>query len=188
MTTITREERERVFELLDLLDEEQADLLRSRERGQPVECALLLADIDRVAQALRDAEVKAQRGDLNAAFAAGVAQGYADAERDAAPQWREVTETEPAQGEHVLLGNPTGCGIGARDDSGDQRAWVINGLRLVDDARTWQWMPPPAPPAPPAVVAAPVIVSDQDRIATLERAVAELTSRWARWVRDEPAR
>ena len=141
MTTITREERERVVRMLrfSLCDGVAANLLA----GRTASALLDDEDIDRVAQALRDA----------------------------APQWREVTTTEPALGERVLLGYPTGCVVAARDDLNGQRVWMLNGTRLVDVSRAWPWMPLPAPPA---VVAAPVIVSDQDRIATLERMVAEL--------------
>lgn len=151
-TTITREERERVAKLLGLEEDAWAWLIdggrlvgqrSSPRRATEAEqdrgdfdrvCQMLLrvADIDRVAQALRDA----------------------------APQWREVTETEPALHTRVVV-----AWAGEAATAAPEVAFRTPLGGFMDSAGTvyhtpTHWMPLPAPPeAKPAPAPAPQAVA-----------------------------
>lgn len=144
-TTITREERERVAKLLGY--EGDPDIIGGSTFQ--VDVVLDPEDIDRVAQALRDA----------------------------APQWREVTETEPAIGDEVMLAPHGGHALVARRKP---LGWHVAGLLVEATCKGMHWMPLPAPPGEkPAPAPAPQPIaqpgaSEAARIDALERTVTEL--------------
>lgn len=200
-TTITREERERVAKLLGFGPFGQD--LRDLVDGVGLPGGVLKPeDLDRVAQALRDAEGEASEvvagvmdflrgnpwkdpgplvagleGAITAAKNLAESAGCLRGMRDAAPQWREVTETEPAKDIDVLIREEDGhCEVGWVSRKG---LWMTVGGRPVKPAPT-HWMPLPAPPeVKPAPAPAPQAVaqpgaSEAARIEALERTVAEL--------------